>query len=194
MREALFAYGSLVDPASAALTLGRELDPAALTRATAPGHRRRFSAARDNLACEKTFALADGSLPPTVLGINLELAEADAGEAPNGILIPVGPADLARLDRRELRYRRAPLHVAGAGGARFERVWAFCARPECFAPEAPAGAVILRAYAAAIESAFSRLGTGELERYRRTTLPYPAPVVEAELVRDRIPAGNPRAW
>lgn len=196
IRETLFAYGSLVDPISAAATLGRQLDPAELVLAVAPGGRRRFSVARDNLRSEKTFALADGTVPPTILGLNLEPdagAGAEAGaEPPNGLLIPLDEGDLERLDRRELRYRRMPIAVEAA--ERCLQAWTYTARAECFAPSPPPGAVILRAYAEAIEAAFGRLGPGQLDRYRRTTLPLPAEIVEATLVADRIEPGNPRAW
>jgi hypothetical protein len=53
--------------------------------------------------------------------------------------------------------------------------------------------VILRTYAEAVEMGFEALGPGELEHYRATT-PYPVDRVDAELVLDRIPEGNPRAW
>jgi hypothetical protein len=45
-----------------------------------------------------------------------------------------------------------------------------------------------------VEKGFEGLGRGELEHYLRTTGPYPVERVGAELVIDRIPAGNPRAW
>ncbi len=52
--------------------------------------------------------------------------------------------------------------------------------------------MILRTYAEAVEAAFA--GLGRLDEYLRTTGPYPAPLVDAHLVADRIPEGNPRAW
>ncbi len=48
--------------------------------------------------------------------------------------------------------------------------------------------MILAAYASAVEAAFAALGSEAVELYRRTTLPYPAPLVEGLLVRDRDPA------
>jgi hypothetical protein len=53
--------------------------------------------------------------------------------------------------------------------------------------------VILATYAAAVEEGFDALGPDELERYLATT-PYPVERVEATLVIDKIPEGNPRAW
>jgi hypothetical protein len=190
---AVFVYGSLVDPKSAAQTLGRPVEPAASTRLA--GWRRRWSLARDNLASEKTFARAeDGSLPRHCLGLNLEPAES-GDAAPNGALIEVTAAELDRLDLREIRYRRVEVTEAVADRPRgIDRIIAYTARPERFAPTPPADAVIIATYPRTVEAAFATLGSEELELYRRTTPPPPVPVVEGVLIDDRIPPGNPRAW
>jgi hypothetical protein len=189
-RIALFAYGSLVAPESAARTLGRSPDPlpASLRR-----WRRRWSQARDNLAVEKTFALAGGELPRWILGLNLE-PDGDPGAPPNGALIEVSERELERLDGRELRYDRVDVRDDVEGEHDFDRVVAYRAKPIHFAPVPPSGGVILASYLGAVELAFERLGEGQLELFRRTTGPPPVEVVEATLVRDRIPDGNPRAW
>lgn len=193
---ALFAYGSLVDPASAAATLGRNVGkplPVSLD-----GWRRRFSQARDNQRCEKTFARSDdGSIPRFVLGLNLEPTTTALEPGPNGVLIAAREEDLVRLDVREIRYRRTDVSdqlTYPAGATRFDRVLAYVARPENLAVEPPADAVILRRYADTVERAFATLGPSQLDRYRRTTLPYPVETVEGKLVADRIPEGNPRDW
>ena len=54
--------------------------------------------------------------------------------------------------------------------------------------------MILRTYAEAVESAFARLGPGQRLEYLRTTDSQPVDLVDAHLVSDRIPEGNPRAW
>lgn len=194
-RIGLFGYASLVDPASAALTLGRpvrQVWPARL-----PGWCRRFSQARDNRRCEKTFArVDDGTVPERILGLNIERCE-DRGRAPNGVLIEVSAAELDRLDLRELRYDRVEVtdQVERAPDApRLDRVVAYTAKSAHLAVEPPEGAVIIAGYAEAVERAFATLGEDELARYRQTTLPYPVEVVEATLVADRIPPGNPRGW
>ncbi len=199
MSVAVFAYGSLVSAASAAVTLGRlpraswptgEAVPARLA-----GWRRRYSVIRDNRSCEKTFALdADGSVPAHVLGLNIEPTGA-RDDLVNGILIAVGAAELDRLDARELRYDRREVAVEpAAAGERFTTVVTYVAKPEQHAPAPPPGAVILRSYVAAVEAAFDELGPGQLDEYRRSTGPYPAELVDAHLIADRIPEGNPRAW
>ncbi|HKJ37052.1 MAG TPA: gamma-glutamylcyclotransferase family protein [Solirubrobacterales bacterium] len=196
-RIAVFGYGSLVDPASASATLGRKVDEVVPARLR--GWRRRFSQARDNATCEKTFARADdGTIPAWILGLNVE-RNADAEEAPNGGLIAVTEAELARLDVREIRYDRvevtAEIEPSGAGDRnRFDRVITYVAKPGHLAIEPPDGAVILRRYAEATEAAFELFGPAAADEYRRTTLPYPAEVIDGVLVRDRIPEGNPREW
>lgn len=189
---ALFAYGSLVDRASAESTLGRPLGE--IRRAQLCGWRRRFSQARDNRAAEKTFATPDGRTPARILGLNVEPG-ADPEDAPNGVLIAVTAADLEALDRRELRYDRVDVGAAISGGEGFaESVFTYVAKPQNLAPEPPPDSVILASYATTVEAAFDGLSPADGELYRQTTLPYPAPIVEGVLVADRIPPGNPRAW
>lgn len=192
---ALFAYGSLVDPVSAALTLGRGIDQVRPVRLA--GHRRRFSQARDNRRCEKTFARADdGSIPPFILGLNIEPVQ-EPGPGPNGVLVEVTEAELDRLDRREMRYDRTELDAAAIAAdpdAGFDRVFTYLAKPAHLARRPPAGAVILASYAEAVEAAFANLGEREHATYLETTLPYPAEIIEGRLVADEIPEGNPRGW
>ena len=194
MPDAVFAYGSLAGPSSAELTLGRPVTIAAPARLE--GWRRRWALCRDNLACEKTFALAgDGSLPPWCAGLTLERA-APGDAAPNGVLIEVDAEELERLDRRELRYDRTDVtaEVRAQSGPPLERVFAYVAKPAHHRGELPPGAVIVASYVRAVESAFAELGDDQLELFRRTTGPPPVPVLEAVLVSDRIPPGNPRDW
>lgn len=193
-RIAVFGYGSLVDPRSAARTLGREVpDP---QPARLAGWRRRWSEARDNHRCEKTFALEpSGELPDWVLGLNVEPApDVSPGEGPNGVLIEVGEDELEHLDLREMRYDRVDVTAQAGGAHGFDLVIAYTTKPEHFVPEPPAGAVILATYARTVEAAFAALGPEQLQTYRETTGPLPVEPVEARLVRDEIPPGNPRQW
>ena len=197
-RMAVFGYGSLVDPASAARTLGRPVREPVPARLH--GWKRRWSQRRDNLTCEKTFALrGDGRLPTWVLGLNVEPAgEDEPGEPPNGVAIELTAAELDRLDLREIRYDRvdvtAQVTLDAPGGAVFDRVITYTAKPFHFAPTPPEDAVILAAYANTVETAFAAMGDAERTAYLATTGPPPVAVVEADLVRDDIPPGNPREW
>jgi hypothetical protein len=191
MTLGLFGYGSLVLPESAGMTLGRPVEAA--VPATLREWKRRFSQARDNLTCEKTFECADGRRPEWVLGLNVERGEDPAGPV-NGVVIELTEAELDRLDIREIRYDRVDVSGLVDGEGLPERIVTYTAKQGHFRPEPPADAVILATYATTVESAFDALGPGELDRYLATTGPYPAERVEATLVIDRIPDGNPRAW
>jgi cation transport regulator ChaC len=194
MSLALFAYGSLVNPASFASTLGRE--PAEVTPVRLPGWRRRWSIQRDNLASEKTFAREDGGeVPRWVIGLNLEL-DAQAGEelAPNGALIEISEGELERLDVRELRYDQVDVSGLVTGGDEFDRIVTYSAKPEHFAADPPDGAVAMAPYLRAIEAAFRTLGDDQWELFLTTTGPPPVETIEPRLVRDEIPPGNPREW
>jgi hypothetical protein len=189
-RLGLYGYGSLVLPESASMTLGRpvgELLPARLHDWS-----RRFSQRRDNLTCEKTFECDGGRRPEWILGLNVEEGEEEAGPV-NGVVIELTEAELDRLDIREIRYDRVEVTGSIEGDDLPERIVTYKAKQFHFAPEPPEDSVILATYAAAVETGFEGLGTGELDHYLATT-PYPVERVEATLVIDRIPAGNPRAW
>jgi hypothetical protein len=194
MALAVFAYGSLVSAQSASLTLGRPVEAVELVRLE--GWERRWTLARDNHASEKRFRRPDGSVPSFCLGLNLEPAAAAAG--PNGALIEVSEAELERLDLREIRYRR--LEVSDAirkpdGTAHdFDAVLAYRARPEHHRQEPPRDAIVIASYPRTIEAAFASHGEAALATYRETTPAPPVEVVEAVLVEDRIPPGNPREW
>ncbi len=192
LRLAIFAYGSLASRASAERTLGRPVERLGVARLA--GWRRRWSQARDNLRSEKTFARADdGTMPPYCLGLNIER---ETGAGPNGVLIEITQGDLDRLAVREIRYDRVEVtdEIASEKGLDLDRVITFTAKPENYAETPPAGAVILAAYARAVEAAFEALGPNQVELFRKTTGPYPVEVIEGVLVRDQIPAGNPREW
>jgi len=190
----IFAYGSLVDPRSFEQTLERA--PTRLHARRLSGWRRRWSVLRDNLTAEKTFARdPGGELPRWVVGLNIESDASAAVElAPNGALIEVSETELERLDLREMRYRRVEVTGQLEDAAGFERVFAYTARPEHFAPRPPADAVRMAPYLRALEAAFSRLGQGQWELFLQTTEDHLGETIEPVLVRARIPPGNPRDW
>jgi hypothetical protein len=192
MSLAVFGYASLVSPASASITIGRTLPP--MRPARLRGWRRSWSQARDNHRSEKSFALADGSLPDYVLGLNIEPGEDEAGPV-NGALVELSEVELDRLDIREIRYDRVEVtDMIVTDGPLPDAVIAYTAKEANYAPTPPQRTVILATYASAVESAFDALGPGELDRYRATTAPEPVERVAAALVRGLIPDGNPRDW
>lgn len=189
-RNAVFAYASLVDPLSAAATLDRPVPR--IEAAVLRGWRRRWSLLRDNLNCEKTFArLDDGSRPRWILALNIEPAEEQ--QVVNGALIEIASAEeLARLDVRERRYDRVDVSGGVDSALAFDHVFAYVAKDANTALEPPRDAVVIGAYADAVERAFDALG--QLERYREATPAPPVEVIEARLTWDEIIPGNPRAW
>ena len=189
-RLAVFGYASLVSPESAAITLGRPVEIAALARLH--GHARDWTVGRDNTATEKTFARPDGSVPHYCLGLNVH--PSTGAEAPNGVLIEVSQAELDRLDIRELRFHRSEVTAEIESSAEFDAVFAYRARPENHHPRPPADAIVVATYPRHVEAAFAELGPDQLELYRATTHPPPVEVTEATLVADAIPPGNPRTW
>ncbi len=76
----------------------------------------------------------------------------------------------------------------------FDRVYAFTAKPGHFAAETPPDAIIIASYIEACRAAFEELGPKAWELFMATTGNPPAPVVDATLVVDSIPEGNPRSW
>ena len=194
MRLAVFGYGSLVSRASIAQTLGHEA-PAPIPALLA-GWRRRWSIYRVNTAHEKVFERVDGEPFEHIVGLNIERAP-DAAEAewPNGALIELTQEELGRLDRREVRYDRVEVtEGVVADRADFDRIYAFTAKAGHFAVETPPDSIIVASYVRACEAAFNELGPGACEEFLATTGEFPAPVVDARLVVDEIPEGNPRAW
>jgi len=189
----VFGYGSLVSRASVAATLGREA-PAPIPARLA-GWRRRWSIYRVNTAHEKVFERLDGEPFEHVVGLNIELAP-DAGEDewPNGALFSLTEEELERLDLREVRYDRVEVTAGVRADAEFDRVYAFTAKPEHFASTTPPDAIIIASYVEACRAAFDELGPEAWDRFLATTGEFPAPVVDARLVVDSIPEGNPRAW
>ncbi|MGZ5340928.1 MAG: gamma-glutamylcyclotransferase family protein [Solirubrobacterales bacterium] len=193
MSVGVFGYGSLASGSSVGKTIGRPVEPA---RAELSGWRRRWSLLRDNLGSEKTFALADGALPPFILGLNIEPGEDPAGPV-NGAMFELTDQELQRLDVREMRYDRIDVSDAillPDGADRPPTIVTYRAKPDHYAAEPPPGAIILAKYAGVVEHAFELLGPGERERFLATTGAHPVEVVEATLVKDEIPPGNPRAW
>jgi len=189
-RLAVFGYASLVNRDSVAATLGASAAEPVAARLS--GWRRRWSLVRDNHSAEKGFEPAgDGEPFDWCLGLNIERAE--TGDWLNGALIELDDGALARLRLRELRYDAVDV-TADVDPLLFKQVFAFRAKAENFAATPPPRSVILATYLEACERAFTALGPGELEAFRATTGPPPAPVIEGRLVRDEVPKGNPRAW
>ncbi|HET9121698.1 MAG TPA: gamma-glutamylcyclotransferase family protein, partial [Solirubrobacterales bacterium] len=141
MSLGVFGYASLLVPESIETTLGRPVPMSPPVRLR--GWRRRFSQARDNLTCEKTFECLDGRRPEWILGLNVEEGEHEAGPV-NGIVLELNEDDLDRLDLREIRYDRVDVtHLVEGADDLPNRIITYKAKPDHYAPEPPDDSVIL---------------------------------------------------
>jgi hypothetical protein len=111
----------------------------------------------------------------------------DGGGSVNGVCVPVGATELARLDRRERNYVRIDVsdRIAAAGA----RVWAYAGSPDgrarLHAGRQAGTAFIAAAYLRGVEAAFAALGDDEHRRCRPSLAPGGLPV--AELIRHELP-------
>ncbi|MEU8664205.1 gamma-glutamylcyclotransferase family protein [Actinoplanes philippinensis] len=196
--DAVFAYGSLAHPGTAAALcgpharLGRDYFPAALA-----GYRRAWTVATDNTAAGREVAYFE---PGTGIRPPCQVLFLDAGPMPgaslDGALLPVRAEDLPALDEREGNYRRVLVteHVDMAAipaQRRPGRVWLYVGTAEA-ARAATSGtaagtAVIWRRYLDRVTSAFS-FYDGVLDRFREERLPVPP---ERVVDLDRRRAGRP---
>ncbi|MFF5290658.1 gamma-glutamylcyclotransferase family protein [Paractinoplanes globisporus] len=121
---AIFAYGSLLAPATIAALVGHP--PTAgrdYRRARVPGWSRTWNVCTDNTANGPVVYEdpSDGSRP----AIQVLFLTIDPGTAVDGVLIHLPDAGLPALDAREGNYRRIPVEVDDHGPA-----WTYVAKPE----------------------------------------------------------------
>ena len=152
----VFAYGSLMEPGSLRSTLP-STDIETLVPATLLGHARRWNVAfpNDGSQGDKAYYDEDGRRPPVVLFLNLVKLPAPRPEdAVDGLLVPVDGAALARLRRREGRYRdvdvSASVELHPESSVRFkagrDKALAFVGRGEFTREEEVRRGVIARSY------------------------------------------------
>lgn len=180
MAVRLFAYGSLVSPASLAATIGC---PVAAGRGPLPAvlgdHAREWMVGSDReshperVLVAEDGAVFDGTL--AVLGIR-----AEAGAVCTGAVYELDDAVVASLSVRERNYTLAEVSVQVNGARGWWTVVTFVPRPgavERLRRARAAGTAVVRAgYADLVADAFRRLGPGQGEAYARTTVPHGLPV------------------
>jgi cation transport regulator ChaC len=188
MARYLFAYGSLVDPASTRATLGRPLTPDdGPWPAVLHGYRREWNTASGpHSHPERRLALPDGAPYAGVLAVLGIRPDRPDGEARcTGAVLRISDGDLLRLVARERNYE--PVEVTGrvscAGRGPDGPVHAFVPRPTSIellrtAPRA----AIRRRYLQLVEQAFDRLGPGELGSFRATTVGSDLPVLDVRII------------
>lgn len=186
----MFGYGSLVSPASFAVTLGRPLRPGVdFFEAEIAGFGRRWNYGVMHARGE-TYDAAGRPREWTIVALGL--AEAP-GESANGVVAWVADTELAELDRRERYYDRvevahlATVHGEGdIGGSIVTYVpraepkrWYESARER-------GAAAIEQRYWDLVDGAFADLGPGQHARYHATTPPPDVPVLAMR--RESVPA------
>lgn len=154
-RLRVFAYGSLMNPASAERALQRPLTAHEVQAVELPGYVRVWDS-RHRVFSEQLGRESDAAF--------LNLAEAP-GETVNGMLYTVSAAELARLAAREKGYAAVDVGPA-LGFAAAEPVWTFIDRRGL---GDGADCIFLEAYEAKVLSACAPLGEAFLARYRATT-------------------------
>jgi len=169
----VFGYGSLVNPASFARTLGRNdwtMDDFPL--ATLKGYRRVWDVAMDNsiaIPGYKQYYRLDSNERPEIFVTFLNIEPSENDEV-IGVLARVSDEELVRLERRERNYQRIDVSTGIVGGPCHSVVYTFIgtreARERFASGKASGTAVISRAYAENVEEAFRLRGRRALENYR----------------------------
>lgn len=190
-RHWLFAYGSLVGGQAGSLTRSSSEDGFVADLA---GFRRTWGVAMDNrrdIAGYKYYVDPTSGDRPHVFVAFLDL-EPSPDTATNGLVLPVTPGVLTRLDRRELQYQR--IDVSGRFPSLTGPVWVYvgsaAGRARRRAGDRRGATVVVRAYEAAVRRGFAALGAGEQAAFEASTSPCTCPRIE--LVRRDIP-GPPRS-
>ena len=147
-RLAVFGYGSLVSPASAAQTLGRPVGSPVPARLAAGA--RALDARPRQPRRRRRPSPAPTARCPRVLPRAQPRARRRRAEAPNGALIELTEAELDRLDLREMRYDRVDVteRVDRRGATASTASSPTRPRPEHHAPSRRPDAVILATYPA----------------------------------------------
>lgn len=188
----VFAYASLIALSGPGTLRGR-----------LHGYRRHWGVAMDNWEGGegvKHWLDRTTGERPRIRVAYLDLYE-QPGSAVNGLALPVDAERLAKLDAREINYRRVDVTAAfesvpaeGEPPSEREcpsRVFTYlgldAARERCRLGGAEGNAFVAAEYTAAVRRAIERLGPDALSEFDRTTDPCPFPERDLKLV---MPPGN----
>lgn len=175
----VFAYGSLLDPASLTRTLP-SVDLDTCVPARLQGYTRTFSVAfrNDGTHRDKAYIDEDRTRPPVVLFCDIEPAPS---RSVNGVCVPVDDASFALLRARELRYDVIDVTSATSpwvGDELRARVQTFVGRDIHRAPADIASGVVADHYLASVQAGaahWDAVAPGFLDEFRAsTTLPEPS--------------------
>ncbi len=180
MKQYVFGYGSLVDPAEIALTLGHATNivyPVYLN-----GYTRDWSVVVDNLAMPRRFKVTSTGLEPKLV-VALNVYKSNKPTNPNGIIFEVTDNDLKQMDIRESHYERIDV-TADITGAPDGIVYTYSGLTHHIlsADETAITDIILPgSYMDVVEKGFAALGEDMLAEYRASTVVSAVPVFESIL-------------
>ncbi len=174
----MFGYGSLVDPASLARTLGRDhWTPEDFPLARLEGYRRIWGVAMDNRVAipgYKRFLIPGQETPPALYVAFLDI-EWTGDDGLLGVLARVNQQELDRLVKRERNYDLVEVAADLLNGSCEEPIYTFvgsaAGRRRLAAGRVSGQAVVSRSYLTTVENAFRHRGARALVDYRKTTTP-----------------------
>ncbi|MEZ5449573.1 MAG: gamma-glutamylcyclotransferase family protein [Thiolinea sp.] len=167
----VFGYGSLLNPGSAAKTLGRTLAAGDLLCTTLPGYRRSWTAS-------SFIRSANHGVVRPCQALFLDLSSCQDPQCScNGVALQVTEQELAALDIREMGYRRCTVELQLENG-HVQPGYAYV-MPDCCKQKQ---GVIPARYKRLIEEALHNYSNDFVLRFWQTTLPSNAEVVEGEYV------------
>lgn len=196
MNTWIFAYGSLVSPASLASTIGRTITPGTgMHVVELAGFGRRWNYGSKVLRGDWTNH--DGT--PVIGGLVVSLGVVEAAdESINGVIFAVNETELADLDWRERAYDRVDVTdcITLLGTSADERLddpvalyFPRASSVERYEQHRDVGtAAIRRSYWDLVDGAFADLGDDHLEWYRRTP---PPDVPVHDIALDPLPSTRP---
>jgi gamma-glutamyl AIG2-like cyclotransferase len=176
----VFAYGSLLSPAGH--------PPQGAQPARLHGWQRWWGVAMDNtrdLPRYKHYLDGQGRRPAVHVAF-LDLVPAP-GQWVNGVALPVGAEQLARLDARERNYRRVEVS-GGLDGVRGGPVWTYVGLDEARERRRhgldTGRLVVSREYHERVLDGFAALGPRQLADFQASTAPLPCPLADLQVVHD----------
>jgi cation transport regulator ChaC len=162
----LFAYGSLISPASASISLAREITSADMIRAELHDFERSWTAAAE------VFVKTPNEIR-AVTALFLDLTVKPDAQC-NGVVIDVTDADLKRLDVRERGYERMLVNVVVSESQ--EIAWTYFVPPEHKSTDG----VILQSYLDMVEQALRDFPGDFVKEFWNTTLVSNAPIIPGQ--------------
>lgn len=170
MRNFVFGYGSLVNLASAAKTLGRDIERADVQVVEATSYARVWRV----VAPVIIPAYSEEPVPAVFLDIVEE-----HGSRVNGIILEVSAEELAAFDIREKQYTRIDITPYIRPRVENARVFAYQGKPEFFAVGF-SNPKVLKDYVELVEAGMRSWGEEFSARFRAGTRPHTLDVIEGE--------------